>query len=1180
MTNLAQFHGEVDLDVAVQDWIDEAAYIPKDIGYFWFPFCKALIENHRDVTGVFQPPSPPSVPPYVQTARRGHGDGQHDKQIGGKSDVLVVNIPADKVLNKDPTKGSWDHVVYLPEWMDPDYQENFLKTPAGAWRKNTVREAIFNLRPALRLEDVIRNPTDYALRFGIAEGRLDGRSRMSPTWSKTRDPIDDFVNQVNQLNDSERELAVDLSRQMLATRNELPAPGQEIIPEVMEAMLRQNDVLTNAQLKDEVEKAARTGMSLDQIVDELEKTNPRIKRVHQVFLDNALDDQDYQRIMLSGMTTDEMIQHNIHNMSDDVVIDLDNPIHHLFERNRWLDSRWKGSAPETPKLAYNIGGAREEWDVGTNDALWGALQPALRLVSMVLSKSPPHLEALYNMNTRQPISPLHDGRREPTTPALTKYVLEQDIDTSLTYPAIRELEEVHNYDWKSNVLRHLLGALELDIASGYTLASRDLTPDSESLQSEPYEDFSLGSTGLRNEGSKHTIRIQLAAEAIWPLLAPQYSKSEKMACSFGIANTLLHEFAGQNPEVTRLLLSLENVVFEMNYHFGEPYFEDYPEAELGRQFEHSLWGVAGFPLAFMNRHYTGLLILTSQRSYPYSRPPPRLGTVVPLLHYYRTISIDHVAKFFRKRFWEEDFEVYGFSALKMKSDNFPQMNLLHTPDRLDQNLLRAYYGDDQAKFLTAVPFILYSSRHRVLAQYLTALTLEVAYRDQHDIWWDAEVFNWGSIVIHTLPSRIALLYTNLQEAQDLHTKLYVDKRLGDNEDLAGMMNEWQEMFRYGGRVMQNVSTVHCEVEDDIGYLQRMVFYYLLAKSRSDYLHLAQNTTVDALYRRLTTLCEHAGRVGEELDRISNMPEVGGDRDRWEQWRARFEASERKYKELLVVLDEVIKVDRKPFGIAVKAQFDRLPTADWKYPSERYKQMAAREYNSAHMAVRNTIDAFFDVIQATRISRKPKASVRRLRGALQSLDGGGAEAGGTLFDFNVPIMPPASARPQIRLPAFAQPSPAPSSSAIFGVPGGSSVTQNPLDSDPPRRVLRSRSSAQKSSYQDYVSNLLTSPDPGQASKAASDLFTSGVPQPLPNLSPGRKRLGRGSGRSQFQLFPNPFVGRVVMTSEAMAFQEQKRLAEQAVQMENKAAGTYTARSLWREKRRRDSDDDSSPEKKAK
>lgn len=147
------------------------------------------------------------------------------------------------------------------------------------------------------------------------------------------------------------------------------------------------------------------------------------------------------------------------------------------------------------------------------------------------------------MNTRQPISPLHDGRREPTTPALTKYVLEQDIDTSLTYPAIREMEEVHNYDWKSNVLRHLLGALELDIASGYTLASRDLTPDSESLQSEPYEDFSLGSTGLRNEGSKHTIRIQLAAEAIWPLLAPQYSKSEKMACSFGIANTLLHEFA-------------------------------------------------------------------------------------------------------------------------------------------------------------------------------------------------------------------------------------------------------------------------------------------------------------------------------------------------------------------------------------------------------------------------------------------------------------------------------------------------------------------------------------------------------------------------------------------------------------------------------------------------------------
>ncbi|KAI1420202.1 hypothetical protein F5Y12DRAFT_719798 [Xylaria sp. FL1777] len=1176
---MAQTEAEQEFEEDVHMWMDWAPKIPQDINYSWFPFCKALAENHRDVTGIFQPPPPPSVPQYVQQKHV-------DKQTGRKKDVLFVEIPADKVPIKDPTKGSWDHVVYLPEWMDPDYKETFMKTPAGGWRKNTVREAISNLRPALRLEDAIRNPTNYALRFGIAEGRLDGRSRMSPTWSKTRDPIDDFVNQVNQLDDSERELAVDVSRERLAARNELPAPGQEILPEVMEALLRMNGVLTNAQLKDKVEQAARTGQSLDHIVDELGKTNPRIKKVHQVFLQNALDDQDYQRILLSGLTTDEMIQYNHHSMSDDAVTDLDNPIHPLFQRNRWLDSRWKGSAPETPKLAYNIGGTREEWDVGTNDVLWNALQPALQLVSMILSKSPPHLEALCNLNTRQPVNPLQDGRKVKSTPTLTKYVLEKDIDMNLTYPAIRELKEVHNYDWKSNILRYLSRCLELDIESGYTLPYTDLKPDTESHRDEPCDSFSVGSAGLYNEGSKHTIRIRLAAEIIWPLLVPQYSKSEKMACSFEIGITLLHEFAGQDPEVTRLLLSLKGLVFDMDSNFGEPYFEDYPAAEVGHQLEHSLWGVNGFPLEFPNRHYVGLLIMTHQESHPYTRSPYRIGTEFPLLHYYRTVPLDHVAKFFRKSFWDKEFEAYGFTALKMKRDNSaPQKNLWHYPDELDRDLVVAYYGDDLAQFLTAVPFILHVSRHRVLAKYLRALVLEAAYRKQYDKWWDAEVSKWSSNLLHPLPANINFLYANLQEAQDLHRKLHVSNWSDENQGFDGMINtagEWREKFRYGGQVMQSLSSVDYMMQDDIGYMQRMVFYYPLAKSRGEHSDLARNITVSNLHERLSTFRQHATRIAEEANKISNIPEVSINKDEWEKWRARFEFSAKKYQELLSVLDEVTKVNGKPFDIDAKAQFDRLPTADWKYASERYKKMAAYEYNRADVAVRNTIDDFFDVIQAARISRKPKSSVRRLRGALQSLSGVGANAGeptGSPFDFNIPILSPVSARPQSGLPTLTQPlptnTPTPGNRAVFGVPGGLGMAPSSLDGEIPRRLLGSRSAAERLAYQDYVSNLLTSPDPEQTS---SNVFTSGVPQPLPNLSPGRKQLVRGSGQSQFQLFPNPFVSRVVMTSEAIAFQEQKRLAEQATRMTNKAAGNYVARSLWREKRRRDSDDDdSSPEK---
>ncbi|KAI0427717.1 hypothetical protein F5Y09DRAFT_344433 [Xylaria sp. FL1042] len=142
------------------------------------------------------------------------------------------------------------------------------------------------------------------------------------------------------------------------------------------------------------------------------------------------------------------------------------------------------------------------------------------------------------------------------------------------------------------------------------------------------------------------------------------------------------------------------------------------------------------------------------------------------------------------------------------------------------------------------------------------------------------------------------------------------------------------------------------------------------------------------------------------------------------------------------------------------------------------------------------------------------------------------------------VPPVSAGPLFGLPAFTQSSAFPG--PIF----------SPPNSDVPRRV---------SGCKHYSRNLLASPDPEQASQAASDPFTSDVPQqPLPNMSPRRKLLVRTSGQSQFHLFSNPFASRVVMTSEATAFQEQKRLAEQAARRANKAAGTYMAYSLCREK----------------
>lgn len=165
----------------VEVWINKADYIPKDIGYDWHPFCAALIDNHRDTRGVFQPPS--SATPSSSLGGAG-GSG------GNRGHVFFGRDPGDLA----PRKGEgWKHIRYVPAWMDPDYRDDFLPTPSGKLRRNTssTRDAMYNLRPALRLADAIRNPTDYALRYGMIAGRLDGRSRMSPTWSKTRNPVDD-----------------------------------------------------------------------------------------------------------------------------------------------------------------------------------------------------------------------------------------------------------------------------------------------------------------------------------------------------------------------------------------------------------------------------------------------------------------------------------------------------------------------------------------------------------------------------------------------------------------------------------------------------------------------------------------------------------------------------------------------------------------------------------------------------------------------------------------------------------------------------------------------------------------------------------------------------------------------------------------------------------------------------
>ncbi|KAI0114333.1 hypothetical protein GGR51DRAFT_577369 [Nemania sp. FL0031] len=1185
-----------------QEWIDTCYYIPKDIEYDWRPFCEALVDNHRDAKGDFVAPS---LPP-----RDSRGE------TGKPKDVIHGPDPAALA----PAKGEdWKYVRYIPAWTDPDYREEIIETPGLNLIRNslTTRDSLYNLRPALRHSDSIRNPTEYALRFGIAADRLDGRSRMSPSWSETRNPLADFTNQVNRLSDEERKLAVELSGRRFRQRNEIPPPGQEILPEVMELLLSQRGLLTNRAFIAEVEKAAGEGMSLDQMVQELERGNPETKTAHRVYLEDAMDDQDYQRLLLGGLTTDELIQHNIYTLSnDEVAMELDNPIHPLFDRPTWDNCEWKGRAAESPKLVYNINGIREEWNVATNDTLWEALQPAMRLISKMFSKRPPVLEALMDLTTRQPIPPESDGRLNPDTPSLAMYVLPEDIDLSLTYPAIRQLKEVYNYDWRENVLRVLSDVLILDIDWGFALAYQ---ADTEDLADDALNKFVYGSTWYDEDTRR--IRIRIAGDIIWPLLVPQYSKSEKMGCSFTIASTILHEFAhaihmavealvswdwaqppGQDPAVTKLVKSLRGELY--NSDWVEPLFKEYPQDEVGRDLEFSLWGCTSSVIGLHQgypRHLVPLPIALGVESYPSAAGHWRQGAPGPVVLYLRPFSLDYMAKFFRKSFWDEEFEAYGFPAVRMRPDDLPTMVLVSEPTGTSIRMDRNTYGKDTAAFLRAVVEILSDSRQKVLAGYLSALKLEVQYRRQWATWWRHEIGNWEEETLYPLGASINDLKSHMDEASIINELYFADDQPARytywcSQQAEGdvipfvewekeLVESWREYFRYGGWLMQRLLAVHNDMHDDLGMLQRMVFHYLSVKPDGVAMYIraegAEDTAVGRIYHRLANFLRHAEDIVQLIGRVAEQPELVDIKDKWLQWEARFESHAEQYRELSKLFVDGTETAVGWWTIEQKAKFKRLPSGDWKHISERYKKMAYRDYIRAPAAVRDTIDDYLRQFQNPNpLNTQGEFGLEELEDAVKSLtdiDRRGPQPR-PIFDFVVPPTQPQqdSQRLEIGLPS--QPIASPSSDSVFGVPSEAGRRSSSLRGSPPRRVathrVRKSTSAtqQKSAFSKYVSNLLKAPDTEMGSEEARNLFASGIPQPILDLLPRGQPLAptRGQGIAPF---PNPYASRIVMTSEAIAFQEQQEAARKATQASGGATGVYEAQQLWREKRLKgDSDEE--------
>lgn len=213
---------------------------------------------------------------------------------------------------KQPGDGSWDFVVYVPEWTDPAWDPAWERIYGTDKKKARPQlDVLQSLRPALRPEDAVRNPTPYARRWGIPGDRNDGRSRTSPTFSRTRDfgaVVDDNI--ANQIMDDAMRARCVAETQRLIAQGQTAYRGPGIAPEVMDQYRQHVGIPSQEEIRT---GAVQAGVPFERYIETL---HPQVRDLYRGLIDEVLDDEDYQRIMFFDMTSDEMYRNNVFTMSD------------------------------------------------------------------------------------------------------------------------------------------------------------------------------------------------------------------------------------------------------------------------------------------------------------------------------------------------------------------------------------------------------------------------------------------------------------------------------------------------------------------------------------------------------------------------------------------------------------------------------------------------------------------------------------------------------------------------------------------------------------------------------------------------------------------------------------------------------------------------------------------------
>ncbi|PNP50741.1 hypothetical protein THARTR1_08362 [Trichoderma harzianum] len=548
--------------------------------------------------------------------------------------------------------------------------------------------------------DRAKNPTKYAVRFGIFPGRSDGRSCTSPTRSTER--------------------------------------FREIRDE-------SGGSLTGRDLASKLEKLSqRSGLHIDdyltsQSSNSILNDGPQERDYIKAF-DKLLIEEFWQGCLFGDMTMDELLGGNYFEIGD-FQSNLRGPIDSLFSREKWDQSPF--GVADVSTVSFRLDGKCLDMEVEWNVEVWDCLQPALQMATRLFCQDDPFFKAILDVGNRYKIPATADSNPQKAKSPNFKIELRRDNTEAIGYR--HKVRPSATFNPVELTFKVLESRLKWRIASAhYDVESPIGKFDAETA-------FAVTRFNLSNPNS--FISIDLAAEVIWQLLADQLSSSEKTMVSWMLAATMVHElchaiieatliwirhpreFGVSHPADLRFCKLLESDLYPSAPYYPdiEPYYANDSRKEIGEAFERHVLGHGPYPMTHLSFYKPMFLLyhsgLTSSFDQSEFYPRDSCEHEVPAPYAvgeqsFTFNSHSTVQKFFTQEFWNTTFKKYGSAALRSVPD-MPQRVAWFSA--VESTTFHSSLGDlafGTAEFREwASRFILEleASGQKVIAQYIKAL---------------------------------------------------------------------------------------------------------------------------------------------------------------------------------------------------------------------------------------------------------------------------------------------------------------------------------------------------------------------------------------------------------------------------------------------------------------------------